>query len=169
MAEPIVVVAYDPAWPAHFTRLRERVTAALGELVVRVEHIGTTAVPGLLAEPIVDMDVVIPSAADLPAAIARLAALGYVHRGDLGIPGREAFAPPPGVPRHALYVCTLDSAELRRHIAFRDRLRTHHEEAGAYAALKQDLARRFRDDRDAYTTAKRGLGEAILRRAAGGI
>lgn len=166
MAQPVVIVDYDPAWPEVFAALRDRVTAALGDLAVAVEHVGSTAVPGLAAKPIVDLDVVIPSAADLPAAIARLESLGYAHQGNLGIPGREAFTTPPGTPRHHLYVVTSDSAEYRRHIAFRDYLRAHPETARDYAALKRDAARRCRDDREAYTGAKDAFVATILQHAA---
>ena len=168
MSVPVIVVDYDPAWPQLFEQLRDRVVAALGDLVVAVEHVGSTAVPGLPAKPIIDLDVVIPAIADLPAAIERLATLGYVHRGDLGITGREAFSRPPDTPPHHLYVCARDSAELRRHLLFRDYLRAHPEDARAYGALKRQLAARFRDDREAYTEAKTAFVADILRRGARG-
>ena len=168
MSVPVIVVDYDPAWPQLFEQLRDRVVAALGDLVVAVEHVGSTAVPGLPAKPIIDLDVVIPAIADLPAAIERLATLGYVHRGDLGIPGRKAFSRPPDTPPHHLYVCARDSAELRRHLLFRDYLRSHPEDARAYGALKRQLAARFRDDREAYTEAKSAFVADILRRGARG-
>src|ERR1700680_2575722 len=84
-AEPVVVVPYDPAWPAAFELLRDRMAPVLGELAVGIEHVGSTAVPGLDAKPILDIDVVIRHADDFAAAAARLATLGYVHLGDLGI------------------------------------------------------------------------------------
>src|SRR6516165_10752214 len=107
MPEPVIIVDYDSRWPDLFEELRVPVVAALGDLVIVVEHIGSTAVPGLAAKPIIDMDVVVPSVADIPEAIGRLATLGYVHRGDLGIAGREAFTAPAGTPRHHLYMCAL--------------------------------------------------------------
>src|SRR3974390_1457583 len=120
MPEPVIIVKYDPGWPSLFEELRAPVLAALGDLVVTVEHVGSTAVPGLAAKPIIDMDVVVPTVSEIPEAIVRLAALGYIHRGDLGIPGREAFTAPADKPRHHLYVCSPDSSELRRHLSFRD-------------------------------------------------
>ncbi len=166
MSGPVIVADYDPAWPRLFEELRDRVVAALGDLVVAVEHVGSTAVPGLPAKPIVDLDVVIPTAAELPAAIERLATLGYVHRGDLGIPGREAFSRPLDTSPHHLYVCAWDSTELRRHLLFRNYLRSHPEDARAYGVLKQHLATHFHDDREAYTEAKSAFVTEILRRAA---
>src|SRR5207249_10022511 len=90
----IIVVEYDPAWPATFDDLRARVWTVVGDLALTIEHMGSTSVLGLAAKPIIDMTVVLPSAADVPQAIERLATLGYVHRGDLGIEGREAFGSP---------------------------------------------------------------------------
>lgn len=87
----IVVVDHDPAWAGEFERLAAVIRGALGELALAVEHVGSTSVPGLAAKPVLDVAAVVPSADGLPVAVARLAALGYRHRGDLGIAGREAF------------------------------------------------------------------------------
>jgi len=91
MAHPIVIVDYDPAWSGQFEILRRRIAKTLGDLVARIEHVGSTAVPGLAAKPIIDLDVLLASPDDMPAAVDRLASIGYVHQGDLGVPGREAF------------------------------------------------------------------------------
>lgn len=144
--KPLVVVAHDPAWPEVFRELATRVSAAVGDTTFAIEHVGSTAVLGLDAKPIIDLDVVLRSVDDLPTAIDRLASLGYAHEGDLGIPGREAFTTPPGLPPHHLYVCAAGSAELRRHLLFRDYLRTHPEDARAYGTFKQAAALRFPDD-----------------------
>jgi GrpB-like predicted nucleotidyltransferase (UPF0157 family) len=168
MPEPVVIVDYDPLWPSLFEELRAPVVAALDDLAVAVEHVGSTAVPGLAAKPIIDMDVVVPSVTDIPEAIARLAPLGYIHRGDLGIPGREAFVSPGGKAKHHLYLCSSDSEELRRHRAFRDYLLAHPDDATSYGALKQSAALRFTNDRVAYNEAKTGFVEAILQRASSG-
>jgi GrpB-like predicted nucleotidyltransferase (UPF0157 family) len=162
VADPIVIVDYDPRWPAMFAQLRDRVAAALGPLAVRIEHVGSTAVPGLAAKPIIDLDVVIASRDHLPAVIRRLQPLDYHHEGDLGVPGREAFTTPPHTDPHHLYVCAADSAALARHLAFRDLLRAHPETARAYGKLKRSLAMRFGPDRAAYTDAKTAFTEAVL-------
>src|SRR5262245_20579095 len=106
-----------------FERLRARARGAVGDLALAIDHIGRTAVPGLAAKPIVDLDVVVRSTGDVPAAIDRLAAIGYVHRGDLGLVGREAFSAPPGDAAHHLYVVVAGNREHRRHLALRDYLR----------------------------------------------
>lgn len=139
--------------------------AALGDVALAIEHVGSTAVPGLAAKPILDLDVVIRTTADLPVAIERLARLGYVHEGDKGLPGRAAFAWPSHAARHHLYVCALGSAAYRQHLLFRDYLRTHPEAVAAYAALKRRLAAQYRTRRDAYTDAKGPFVRAAMARA----
>src|ERR1700738_1203567 len=114
---------YDPSWPEAFSKLAARVQATLGSLVITIEHIGSTAVPGLAAKPIIDLNVFLASPVDIPKAIRLLASIGYAHEGDLGIAGREAFRTPPDEPRHHLYVLIAGAKELRRHLAFRNALR----------------------------------------------
>lgn len=159
---------YDPAWPAVFEALAAPVRDAVDDLGADVEHVGSTAVPGLAAKPVIDIDVVVRSPDDVPAAIEQLGALGYVHERDGGSAGREAFRWPPGSVRHHLYVVVAGSAPHVDHIRFRDHLRAHPEAAAEYAALKRELAREHRTDRDAYTDAKAGFVAAALTRAAPG-
>ena len=165
MGSSVIVVEYDPSWVLLFEKLRGFVLPVLSDLVVTIEHVGSTSVPGLAAKPIVDMDVVVSTQADVHTAIQRLATLGYVHEGDLGATGREAFIPPDGVTWHHLYVCTMENAEYKRHILFRDYLRSHPEDAKMYGDLKLELAQRFHNDRLAYTNAKSDLVKGILQRA----
>ena len=119
----------------------------------------------LAAKPIIDIDVLPAPETMLPEAIERLAGLGYIYQGNLGIPEREAFAARVNDPARHLYVCPPNSAAFRRHIAFRDYLRTHPHDAKAYGDLKLGLANRFRQDRPAYMAAKDGLVAELLRRA----
>jgi GrpB-like predicted nucleotidyltransferase (UPF0157 family) len=105
MENPVIVCAYDPDWPGRFQSLRKRIADALGDMAAAIEHVGSTAVPGLAAKPIIDIDVLLASETMLPAAIERFASLGYIHRGNLGIPEREAFRAPANDPPHHLYVC----------------------------------------------------------------
>ena len=153
MPDPIVIVDYDPAWPREFEALCDRAAAAAGGLAVTIEHVGSTAVPGLAAKPVIDL-VVVVKPDDVQPAVDRLVAIGYVHRGNLGVEGREAFSSPEDEPRHHLYVSPTDSEELRAQLAFRDRLRNDGALASEYVALKRELAVRFRDDRPGYTEAK---------------
>ena len=164
MANPAIVVDYDPGWPELFQFLRKRIADALGDMAAAIEHVGSTAVPGLAAKPIVDIDVLLASET-MPAVIARLARLSYVHQGNLGVPEREAFLKPVNDPPHHLYVCPPSSAEFRRHMAFRDYLRAHPKDAKTYGDLKIALAERFREDRSAYTTAKGEFVDGLTTRA----
>jgi GrpB-like predicted nucleotidyltransferase (UPF0157 family) len=96
------VVDYDPSWPRTFEALKAAIWPAVGSVALGVEHVGSTAVPGLAAKPIIDLDVIVATAGQVPLAIERLATLGYVHRGNLGIAGREAFESPRGLAAHTL-------------------------------------------------------------------
>jgi GrpB-like predicted nucleotidyltransferase (UPF0157 family) len=154
VTDPVEIVNYDPTWPAEFERIAARAIGALGPLGVRAEHLGSTAVPGLAAKPVIDLALVIPSEDDLPEAVEALAMLGYAREGDLGVRGREAFSSPPGEQRHHLYVCVEGAPELDRMCDFRDRLRADPAAAEGYAELKRELAARHRGDRVAYAAAK---------------
>lgn len=159
------VVEYDLAWAERFDALARRAAEALGELVMAMEHVGSTSVRGLAAKPVIDLDVVVRRE-DVQRAIERLASIGYAHRGDLGMPGREAFRTPPGEEKHHLYLCVPESPGFRDHLLFRDYLRAHPEAAREYADLKRRLAEQHRDDPEAYQNAKSAFIDEVTRRAA---
>lgn len=163
---PIILQDYDPLWPRTFEMLRSRIAVVLTGITETIEHVGSTAVPGLAAKPIIDMDVLLASTSDLPLVIVRLASEGYEHEGDLGVTGREAFRAPARDCAHHLYVCGPGSPPYLQHVAFRDYLRTHAQDADAYAALQRDLSAKFPYDRDAYTDGKSEFIAEILKRAA---
>ena len=169
MQPPIVIEDFDPQWSVTFERIRLELAAALGNLALRIEHVGSTAVPGLPAKPIIDIDVVIDTESDLPAAADRLAQIGYTYQGDQGIPRRYAFRARDPQPAHHLYVCAKDSPELHRHLAFRDYLRSHPTTAHAYGALKRQIQAEVAGDRLAYTERKSAFIEAILQEAHKGL
>lgn len=159
----IVVVDYDPGWPEAFERVRSRVWPVVSGVALAMEHVGSTSVPGLAAKPIVDISVVVRGEPEVPVAIKLLATLGYVHRGNLGIEGREAFHSPDGLPVHSLYLCLRDSIALANHLAVRDYLRTHPNTATEYGELKKRLAKEFSHDIDSYIDGKTDLLLGILR------
>ena len=161
----IVVVDYDPSWPEAFERVRSIVWPVVRDLALGIEHVGSTAVPGLAAKPIIDVSVVVRGGSDVPSAIERLAILRYVHRGNLGVEGREAFDSPEGLPAHHLYLCPRDSPGLANHLAVRDHLRTHPDAAAEYGDLKKRLAKQFPHDSDGYVDGKTDLLLRILRAA----
>ena len=148
----VMVLPYDPAWKADFAAIRQELASALGELAIAIEHVGSTSVEGLSAKPCIDIDVVMPDRAVFPQIVERLAAIGYTHEGDLGIPGREAF-------------CYTDKPHLRlhRHLVFRDFLRTHPEAVVRYSACKEDAARRFPEDIEGYMACKGPCIEALYK------
>ena len=150
----VKVASYDPEWPRQFIQLRDKIRPAASDLAIAIEHVGSTSVPGLSAKPVIDLDIVIPSREDLPEVVRRLASLGYEHRGDLGIPDRDAFRALAGPPPHHLYVCPSGSVALRNHITLRDHLRAHPLDAAAYSALKVRLAERYSSDIDCYVQGK---------------
>jgi GrpB-like predicted nucleotidyltransferase (UPF0157 family) len=164
MPAPVIIVPYDPAWPATFLGLRATLACALDDIALDIVHVGSTAVPGLAAKPIIDLVAVIESDARLPAAIERLARIGYAFEGDLGVAGRYAFRPPPpyDVHHHHLYVCAKDNRALKEQIAFRDYLRSKPDAAEAYASLKRAAADAHRNDRNAYTDAKTAFVTSVL-------
>jgi len=164
----IAVVEYDPAWTEAFERVRATVWPVLHDVALAIEHVGSTSVPGLWAKPIVDVDVVVADEVAVALAITRLATIGYAHRDNFGLPGREAFEAPrdhPTLPPHHLYVCPQGSVALRNHLAVRDHLRAFPASVRAYGALKRRLARAHPHDIDAYVAGKTDFVLAILRAA----
>ena len=161
----IVVVDYDPNWPNVFEELRSRAWPALQHVAISIEHVGSTSVPGLAGKPVIDMCVVVSSPVDVPLAIEGLATVGYRHRGNLGIEGREAFNQPDGLPKHHMYVCPQGNLGLLNFFAVRDYLRAHPETAHKYGSLKRRLASQFTHDIDSYIEGKTDLVLRILRGA----
>ena len=157
---PAVVEPYDRTWPETYQWLADRISGVLTSKHA-LEHVGSTAVPGLAAKPIIDIDIVVAALADVDAAIADLATVGYRHMGDLGIVGREAFEPPDGLPYHHLYVVLEGSLALRDHLDLRDFLRSHPAHAQRYGEEKLRLALLLLTDREAYGSGKHPLVEEL--------
>jgi GrpB-like predicted nucleotidyltransferase (UPF0157 family) len=162
---PLVVTDYDADWPRLFDEIAQPVREAMADMGAQVEHVGSTSVPGLAAKPIIDIDVVVASAQDVPAAIERLRSRGYIYQGDKGIPGREAFLWPRGARPHHLYVVVRGSPPHLDHVEFRDFLRGHPDVARKYGALKTELAEQHGDDRLGYGEAKSDFVDGVLRLA----
>lgn len=144
---------YDPDWPAAFAAERERLLAALARHALAIEHIGSTAVRDLPAKPIIDIAVTVTGFQALPALIRAMAAAGYTHKGEYGLPGRQFFV--RGEPAtHHVHLVEPGSPLREDWIALRDHLRLHPADRAAYAALKRELAARHARDRASYTKAK---------------
>jgi GrpB-like predicted nucleotidyltransferase (UPF0157 family) len=159
--DPIEIVTYDLDWPDRFEDIRARLAAALGPTALRIDHVGSTAVPGLAAKPVIDVQVSVPDVEDEAAYKDAIEGLGFELRWIE--PGHRYFRPPPELPRLAqIHVCTIGSQWERIHLLFRDYLRTHGETRKEYKELKWRLATEYRDDRIGYTDAKSPFIEATL-------
>jgi GrpB-like predicted nucleotidyltransferase (UPF0157 family) len=171
----ITITAYDPAWPTMFEREAARLRENLGGLALRIEHVGSTAVPGLAAKPVIDIQISVASlASDVGACTALLADAGYAHV-DLGAFDKVyPFFQRPAIwpSTHHVHLCDAGKEQEWRHLTFRDHLRRYPEVAAAYAALKRRLAAehlgRTQQEREQYSLGKKGFVEAVLGRAGAG-
>ena len=160
------IVDYDLAWPAQAEAELRRIKEALGEAAVRLEHVGSTAVPGLSAKPTLDLQLSVDVVESLDRYVDPLERLGYLFVPAPESPDYHFFAKPPDRPRtHHLHVCELGSEHEFRHVAVRDFLRTHADEAARYAALKRQVAARHPQDRLAYIAGKDVYVTALEARA----
>jgi GrpB-like predicted nucleotidyltransferase (UPF0157 family) len=162
----IRIVRYDPAWAEMFEREAGTIRAALGSVAVRVEHVGSTAVHGLDAKPIVDIQVSVASMEPVDAYRRPLEGLGYLYVVHPDFPDFPFLGKPAVRPRtHHIHICVAGGHHERRHLAVRDFLRAHPEEAAAYAAFKRVIAERHPGDRLAYMARKDRYVVDLERRA----
>lgn len=163
--ETVVVVEHDDSWPAAFEAEAAAIRAVLGDLVVRVEHVGSTSVAGLAGKPIIDTQVAVRHI-DIAELSRALAPLGYANVPWFADATYPFFAKPAeGTRTHHLHACVAGSDEEFRHLAVRDFLRAHPEEALAYAKLKRDLFERFHGARQGYVEGKDAFVKALESRA----
>ncbi len=161
---PIALAEYDPAWPALFEREEQRIRAALGEAVVRLEHTGSTSIPGLAAKPIIDITLLVADSADEAAYVPHLESAGYrLHIREPAWHEHRLFKGPETEVN--LHVFSRGSAELDRMVGFRDWLRTHPEERELYERTKRELAARTWRHVQHYADAKTAVVEEIIARA----
>ena len=159
----VIVLPYDAKWKTDFENIRKEIVDAVGGLIIGIEHVGSTSVHGLSAKPIIDIDVVIKDYSMLDAVISALERIDYHHEGNLGIAGREAFKyeGKTHLRKHHLYVCPRDSEELKRHIAFREYLRSHPEAVREYSRIKEEGAALYPFDIEKYIEHKSPFVEKI--------
>ena len=159
------LVRWSPDWAHDFAAETQRIRAALGPLLLRVEHVGSTSVPGLLAKPVIDLALAVDGPVAADAAVAPLERLGYRHRGPHGDdPRRRYFVlDRDGARRFQIHLWMLPARGWEEHLAFRDLLRGHPELAGAYAREKLRVADEVRWDKRAYSEAKGPFIERLLR------
>jgi len=162
----IRIVEHHPAWPSLADAEMRRIADALGEVAVRVDHVGSTAVPGLAAKPIIDLQLSVTAIDRVEIYREPLERLGYLFVPDPESPDVHLFAKPAERPRtHHLHVCESGSGHERRHLAVRDFLRANPSEAAEYEALKRRLAAEHPEDRLAYIDAKEAFMAALEARA----
>lgn len=168
MSDEIILVPYDPDWPHLYALARAELLALLPEPPVLIEHIGSTAVPGLAAKPVIDVIVLVTDMRPVLDHMPVLAAAGYEYRPDVSTPERIFLRRygPDGVRTHHLHIHT-DADDVHRHVMFRDALRADPGIRVAYCDLKRDLAARHAADRQAYANGKDAFVDAVVRAAGG--
>jgi len=160
-----LVEEYNPIWPEWFEQLRIRLEVALTGIPHTIEHVGSTAVPGMVAKPIIDITIV-TERGGFPAVRDRLTAIGYVHVGDQEIPGREVFkihdeGLKASLQAHHLYACEKGAKPLIEHLAYRDFMRKHPEWRQKLSTMKCSLCEQFDNDRQSYIDGKDAMVKEI--------
>lgn len=152
----IVVVEHDPAWRTEFEEESQLISKVLRDRVLRLHHIGSTAIPGIFAKPVIDLLMEVDNIVELDASGCAMEGLGYESMGEFGIPGRRYFRRNNalGVRTHQVHAFEAKSPEIARHLAFRDYMIAHRAEARAYGELKRNLAREFPEDIQGYMNGK---------------
>ena len=152
----MVIEKYNPKWEEQFLTIKGFLEKNITEYI-SIEHVGSTSIPGMNAKPVIDIDIIVEDTAQFLKLKEELSKIGYIHEGDYGIPGREAFdhANVPVNINHHLYVCVKDNAELMRHLKFREKLRANPELVDEYNKIKEEiLAKVGNDNRSGYVQMK---------------
>ncbi|MEU4193212.1 GrpB family protein [Kribbella sp. NPDC026611] len=150
----ITIESYNPAWAAEFAQLGLHLRNALGDVALRIDHIGSTAVVGLAAKPIIDIQISVAALEPVDLYRSGLESLGYIYRADNPERTKRYFREPPGTRRTHVHVRKLGSFSQQFPLLLRDYLRTHPAELAPYESLKRSLAAQHPHDRTAYTNAK---------------
>jgi GrpB-like predicted nucleotidyltransferase (UPF0157 family) len=168
MPREIEVVPHNPNWGAVFQAEADLLAEIFGSEALAIEHIGSTAIPGIKAKPIIDILIAVKDIERVDSFNEQMIALGYDPRGEFGIPGRRYFSTGHSEtdrPRH-VHAFQSDNPQVARHIDFRDYMRAHPDDAQAYSRLKESLAEKFPDDRESYTGGKSEFIREMDRKAA---
>jgi len=168
MTRKIEVVPHNPNWAAMFQAEADQLTPIFGSEAVAIEHIGSSAIPGIKAKPIIDILVAVKDIEQVDDFNEQMIALGYEPRGEFGIPGRRYFSTghtDADRPRH-VHAFQSGNPQVARHIDFRDYMRAHPDDAQAYSRLKETLAEKFPNDVESYTGGKSDFIHEIDRKAA---
>ena len=164
----IIIAPYDPAWPGQFAEEAERIHQEFGDLALRIEHVGSTSVPGLAAKPVIDIQVSVPALEPRDLYYTRLVNLGYTHfpLGDFDLVYPFFKRPPDWPSTHHAHLCVVGSEQERVHLAFRDYLRRHPAVAAEYASLKRHLAPAHEgltmESQERYSLSKTAFVHSVL-------
>jgi len=161
-----LVEKYNPVWPNWFEEIKAYLGERIAKSCLRIEHVGSTAIPGMIAKPVIDIIIVIePECWEEIKSI--LEERGYYYRGNQGIEDREVFrlSDESTLPLHHLYVCPKNSLELKKETTFRDYMKTHKKDRERLGALKCSLAEKFNNDRQLYIDGKDGMVKEITKKA----
>lgn len=161
----IIVTEYNPQWPGMFEVEANQFQEVFGEELIAVNHIGSTSVPGLKAKPIIDIMPVVRDIEVVDKFNDKMIGLGYEPMGEFGILGRRFFRKGEDVRTHHIHIFQLNSRDIERHLAFRDFLRQHVDDAKKYGELKEMLADRFPNDIEAYMDGKNELVKNLEQKA----
>ena len=146
---------YDPHWPDHYQHEANQIAKIFSDQLVSIHHIGSTSIPGIKAKPVIDIMVVVREIEQVQQFYQAMIDLGYIPRGEHGIPGRRYFRKGSDeVHSHHVHVYGQGHQAILQHLNFRDYLRAHPMEAQAYNQLKGDLAQQYREDLAGYTEGK---------------
>ena len=169
MSRPVNIVDYDPEWPDLYEAEKRRILDAVGDVIIRIEHVGSTAVPGIGAKPTIDIMVAVNSLSDAEECIEPLQRIGYEYQPEheAAMPERRFFrrGNPPKEQHYHLHMVKQISDFWKRHLLFRDYLRVHPKAAHDYYELKKKLAHKCGSDREGYTAAKTSFIESVVERA----
>src|ERR1700691_4980432 len=165
MSQPIVIADYSDEWPILFSRVSRAIRNEIGVIALRIDHIGSTSIPGLAAKPIIDIQISVANLEPVDAYRPALQRLGYHWRASNPELTKRYFREAPGSRRTHIHIRRSGSWNEQWALLFRDYMRCHSEEHEGYAQLKRSLAERFAHDMAAYTDAKGDLVWKIIRRA----
>ena len=166
MPQHITVLDYDPKWPLEYEKERDYIAEILNDNCICIYHIGSTAVPGLAAKPVIDIMAVVRSLEKTDDAAGKFSAIGYEYLGEFGIAGRRYLRKGGDERTHQIHIFQADDWEnIRRHLALRDYMRTHEKERKEYAEIKKSLALKYPYDIDGYCDGKDAFVREMERRA----
>ena len=163
----VEVVPHNPNWKGDFQKESRQIAKIFGENVIKIHHVGSTSVPGIYAKPIIDLLVEVKTLTKVDEHHEKMRSFGYIIMGEFGIAGRRYFRKENagGIRTHHVHVFETGSPEVRRHLAFRDYLIAHPEDAEKYSQLKRELAAKYPRDIEAYMDGKDGLIKEIQSKA----